>query len=154
MKYIITRVVKSIFVSILVVLLTIFPFSASKCADTPYFRDFYAKWIYDGDEDVKIEIVTISRNDPPTGTIVIDDKQVDILVFFYSISETAVVFDLNLVDTTDDKWYLDTASRIFIADVNGYKKSVTFKVIYDYTGRTGKKSLLRKEFALTRTDLE
>lgn len=153
MKRIIRKLFKSFALFICVALIIVFPLTASNCTDRPCFTDFTAEW--NGDfGDIKMNLTTDESRLECGGTITIDGETIEVIGKFDHYDEMLILFDKSKVDTSSWKWSYYLEGRIFIAEVSGYKKSVTFKVIYDYTGRTGEKSLLRKEFVLTRTDLE
>lgn len=149
----IKKISKSLALFICVTLIIVFPLTASNCTDRPCFTDFNAEW--NGDfGDIKMNLTTNESRLECGGTITIDGERIEVIGKFDHYDEMLILFDKSKVDTTLRNWSNYLEGRIFIAEVSGYKKSVTFKVIYDYTGRTGEKSLLRKEFVLTRTDLE
>ncbi len=149
------RIFKSFASCTLVVLLIIIPLTASTCADDPCFSDFSAVWSCDYGY-IKLTFTTAddgtTRSKIP-GKMVLDGVETELILFFDHTREVAVAFKANEVDRSVPTWYLETKSRVFIAQTDGHKKAVTFKIIYDYTGRLGENSLLNKTFVLNRKDL-
>lgn len=149
------KILQSIILCMLVILLVLLPLTASTCADDPCFSDFSAVWSCDYG-DVKLTFTTggvkSSRWKIP-GKMVLDGVETELILYFDRVREVAVAFKANEVDTSVNKWNQDTKSRVFIAQTNGHKKAVTFKIIYDYTGRPGEKSLLNRTFVLNRKNL-
>lgn len=149
------KILQSIILCMLVILLVLLPLTASTCADDPCFSDFNAVWSCDYG-DVKLTFTTdgvkSSRWKIP-GKMVLDGVETELILYFDRVREVAVAFKANEVDTSVNKWNQDTKSRVFIAQTNGHKKAVTFKIIYDYTGRPGEKSLLNRTFVLNRKNL-
>ncbi len=150
-KTILIGISKSVVLSMLVVMLVIFPLTAAKCPDTPCFTDFYAYWSCDYD-DVKLSVTTMATDDDIRGKIVLDGVETDLIFYFDRSEEVIVAFNADEVDTTKRKWEFETKTRVFIAQTDGHRKAVTFKIIYDYTGRPGQKSLLNRTLVLNRDD--
>ncbi len=153
MKCTIKKFLKSLSVCVFVALIIVFPLTASNCMDHPCFTDFNAEW--NGDfGDIKMNLITDESQFVCGGTITIDGETIEVIGKFDDYDEILILFDKSKVDTSSRNWSYYLEGRIFIAEARGHKKSVTLKVVYDYTGRKGEKSLLRKEFVLTRKDLE
>lgn len=155
MKKSFKKIIKSLYIFSLVVILVILPLSASKCNTAVNFSDFHAQWNYSEDE-IQIELTTVDDMTFPQGTLTLDGVTTDIVVYVHDIDfdDYVIIFDAKKVDIEGRRFRDNYDARIFIARISGYKNNVKFEVIYDYTGRVGEKSLLRKEFVLTRTDLE
>lgn len=149
------KILQSIILCMLVILLVLLPLTASTCTYDPCFSDFNAVWSCDYG-DVKLTFTTGSAKSSRLripGKMVLDGVETELILYFDRVREVAVAFKANEVDTSVNKWNQDTKSRVFIAQTNGHKKAVTFKIIYDYTGRPGEKSLLNRTFVLNRKNL-
>ena len=123
------KILQSIILCMLVILLVLLPLTASTCAEDPCFSDFNAVWSCDYG-DVKLTFTTdkSSRLRIP-GKMVLDGVEMELILYFDHVREVAVAFKANEVDTSVNKWALETKSRVFIAQTNGHKKAVTFKII-------------------------
>ncbi len=151
-KTILIEIRKSVILLMLVVLFVILPLTASRCPDDPCFTDFYAVWSCDCD-DVKLSVTTMATDEEISGKIILDGVETDLIFFFDRSEEVIVAFKAGEVDTTETMWKYETKPRVFIAQTDGHRKNVTFKIIYDYTGRPGDKSLLNRKFVLNRDDM-
>ncbi len=155
MKKNLKKIVNCIFVLFVVVVFVMAPLTASRCNTVPNFSDFHAQWNY-YDDEIQIALTTVDNLTFPQGTLTLDGVTTNIVAYVHDIDfdDFVIIFDAEKVDIAGRRFRDNYEARIFIARISGYKNNVKFEVTYDYTGRTGEKSLLRKEFVLTRTDLE